>query len=553
MTYDTDVLIAGAGPVGLTLANELLRHGITPRIIDRASGIREVSKAMILHVRTQEALDRVGIASRARAEAEPLTEVVVHAYGKHIGSWDLDDIDSPYKHPLIIGQNKTQHILLDLLEGWGGKVDWNSELASFTMNQEGVLATIKGPSAAGEETVRAKYVVGCEGSNSVVRKAMNFTFEGERYTGEQFIQADCRIKWALPAGRSYLFLTSDGYMMVIEFPEGMVRVFISLPDTNTAGGATAANELGAVEAANEEPTLDEIQRHLVRLSGFDAELSNPTWLARYRTSHRYSNRFSQGRAFIAGDAAHVHVPIGGQGMNTGIQDAFNLGWKLAGVINGSLKEGIIDTYHDERHPVARQLIEGTNFAYKGVLHPSEIQQRAARMFGPYLIRSSRIQNFMRNTLEELSIAYTNSSLCLDCGGGKGPRAGERVLDATLVRNADKATVTLNELTRTTSWTLLLFGGLHGDAAYGDLAKLQDAVILNAKGRVEPLLVFAEKSAPESMRGRAGVFLDTLHLAHETYGISDPALYLLRPDTFVGFRGPLGAAKDFLGYIEKIFT
>jgi 3-(3-hydroxy-phenyl)propionate hydroxylase len=352
MSFDTDVLIIGAGPVGMTLANELIRHGVKPRIVDRANGIREVSKAMILHVRTQEVLDKVGIVERARREAQPLTEVVVHAYGKHIGSWDLDEIDSPYKHPLILGQNRTQHALLDLMRSRGGEVEWGREATSLVLDADGATAEIVSGDGA-KTAIRARYVVGCEGSNSLVRRALNLSFAGERYSGEQFIQADCRIKWALPKGRSYLFLTAVGYMMVIEFPDGVVRVFISLPDTDadSAGAKEAAGQLGAVEAVTEQPTLDEIGHHLTRLSGFDCQLSDASWLARYRTSHRYANRFSQGRAFIAGDAAHVHVPIGGQGMNTGIQDAFNLGWKLAGVCNGELQPSILVSSQDERHPV----------------------------------------------------------------------------------------------------------------------------------------------------------------------------------------------------------
>ncbi len=272
MDYDTDVLIVGAGPVGLTLANELARHGVVPRIVDKSPGIREVSKAMILHVRTQEVLDKVGVASRLAQQAQPLREVVVHAYGKHIGAWDLDGIDSPWPHPMILGQNRTQHTLLDHLAGQQVAVEWNTEATALEVSEAG--ATVRLRQGDVEEAVRCRYVVGCEGSNSLVRRTLNFTFEGERYSGEQFIQADCRIRWALPKGRSYLFLTADGYMMVIEFPDDVVRIFISLPDSAVApGAAEAAGQLGAVEATSEEPTLAEIAHHLTRLSGHACELT----------------------------------------------------------------------------------------------------------------------------------------------------------------------------------------------------------------------------------------------------------------------------------------
>jgi 3-(3-hydroxy-phenyl)propionate hydroxylase len=547
-----EVLVIGAGPVGLTLANELARRGVRPVIVDRAPGIREVSKALILHVRTQEALACVGLSDRVRAEARPLTEVVVHAYGKHVGSWNLDGIDSPHPHPLILGQNRTQHLLLDLLAGRGVTVDWNTEALSLVMSATGATVRLRHPEGS-ESELHARYVIGCEGSNSLVRTSLGFTFEGERYSGEQFIQADCKIDWALPAGRSYLFLTAAGYLMVIEMPDDRVRVFISLPDSNQAGAAEAAQQLGAVEATTEQPTLDEIASELTRLTGFACELSEPVWLARYRTSHRYANTFQDGPAFIAGDAGHVHVPIGGQGMNTGIQDAFNLGWKLAGVLNGELRADVLESYSAERHPVAASLIRGTDFAYRGILHPGELRQRATRMIGPFIIRSERAQGFMRITLEELSIAYPGSPLNLDLRGARGPAPGERVLDATAVRAADNKTVTISGLmAATTSWTMLLFaGGIMLEE--GDLARIADEAETRFGERVVTWIVLdARFASPEGGRIER-ILLDPLRLVHEKYEVSDPAIFVLRPDTFVSVRAPLRHSDRVLAHLAAIFV
>jgi 3-(3-hydroxy-phenyl)propionate hydroxylase len=533
-----DVLIIGAGPVGLTLANELLRHRIRPRIIDRAPAIREVSKAMILHVRTQEVLNNVGIMARIQQESAPLREVVVHAYGKHIGSWDLDHIDSPFTHPVILGQNRTQHALLDLFAGRGGQVDWNAEAVSVSVDENGATTVVRCDGR--DDTVRTSYVVGCEGSNSLVRQSLNLSFAGERYSGEQFIQADCRLRWDLPAGRSYLFLTAAGYLMVIEFPGGMVRVFISLPDRPDA--EIAANEAGAVEAVHEQPTLDEIAAHLTVLTGFACKLSDAVWLARYRTSHRYADRFAVGRAFVAGDAAHVHVPIGGQGMNTGIQDAFNLGWKLAGVLDGSLRPSILDSYHAERNPVAASLINGTDIAYKGVLHPSEIRQHAARLFGPFLMRSARVQDVMRGTLEELNVFYTDTPINLDLGGAGGPAPGERVLDAAVVRATDQTTTSLIALLRIAGWTVLLFGGLNAD-------EIADRISSRFGSRVTTWLIRESQDSGDNTR----TLIDRLRIAHGRYGVTGPAFFLLRPDTYVAARGPLSASDRLVEHLDTIFS
>jgi hypothetical protein len=346
-------------------------------------------------------------------------------------------------------------------------------------------------------------------------------------------------------------------MMVIEFPDDVVRIFISLPDQpNAAGARDAANQPGAVESMAEQPTLDEIRQHLTELSGYACELSDPIWLARYRTSHRYTNHFSQGRAFVAGDAGHVHVPIGGQGMNTGIQDAFNLGWKLAGVARGELHPAVLESYHAERHPIAVSLIKGTNFAYKGILRPSEARQYAARLFGPFLVRNEQVQDFMRNTLEELKVFYPASPINLDLGGAKGPKPGERVLDTTLVRASDKATVTITELTRATSWTLLLFGGVgrvNGPGALDEAWVIFAEIAERFGSRISPYVVVADKEAQARARNPDKTLLDTLEFAHARYGVTEPAFYLLRPDTYVGARGPLTGKAPLLAHLDAIFA
>ncbi len=536
--------------MGLTLANEIARRGIKPVVVDKAPSIREVSKALILHVRTQEALSRVGILSKVQAEAQPLTEVVVNAYGKFVGSWDLDDIDSPFPHPLILGQNRTQHLLLEALEARGGNVAWNTEAIALEAGTDHSLATLNS-AGSGERHIRARYIVGCEGSNSLVRKTAGFSFEGERYSGEQFIQADCRIRWALPKGRSYLFLTSEGYLMVIEMPHGVVRIFISLPDVVSAGSVAAAQQLGAVESVTEQPTLKEVAHHLSRLSGFTCDLSDPIWLARYRTSHRYADRFQKGPLFVAGDAGHVHVPIGGQGMNTGIQDAFNLGWKLAGVLKGELLETVLDSYNAERHPVAEGLIRGTDFAYRGILHPSEIRQRAARMIGPFLIRNSRVQGFMRETLEELSIAYPNSAMNLDLSGAKGPAPGERMLDGPLVRAADKATTSIWAEAPTDAWTLLIFTGAASDKV--GLRDLAAEVQRRYGARMRPIVITPSATVPADWENVDGIMLDVLMKSHDRYGVNGSACYVLRPDTVVAARAPLAEWDKVNEHLSSVFT
>jgi 3-(3-hydroxy-phenyl)propionate hydroxylase len=217
-----------------------------------------------------------------------------------------------------------------------------------------------------------------------------------------------------------------------------------------------------------------------------------------------------------------------------------------------LRESVLDSYHQERHPVAEGLIRGTNFAYTGILHPSQLKQHAARLFGPFLIGNAAAQGFMRSTLEELKIFYPDSPLNLDLGGARGPKPGERVLDATVVRASDGATTSLHELTRGPLWTLLLFSGVERPATEHNWATVVQQVATRYAERILVYTVLAGAAAP-SNQAACPVLLDALQLAHERYGVAGPVFYLLRPDTYVAARGRLSEAEKLAGYLEKVFA
>ena len=531
-----DVLIVGAGPVGMTAAHELTRYGIPCRIVDSSVGTKQISKALILHVRTQEVLDAMGISAALATEAVPLRQVEMYAYGNRLGRWRLDGIDSPHPYPVIHGQNRTEHLLERAINAQGVQVEWQTSITDLRQDAEGV--TVQLQHGGGQiETVRARYVIGCDGTKSVVRQAVGIPFEGDHYTGEQFIQTDAKIRWTLPSGCSYLFLTKVGYMMVIEMPDDYVRVFISLPDTDPSN--------------NSDPSLQDILASLHEMGTPEAQLTEPIWLSRYRTSHRTATHFREGRVFLAGDAGHTHVPIGGQGMNTGMQDAFNLAWKLAMVSAGRAQPALLETYNAERHPVAENLISGTDRAYRFVLAPDDRQQGLLQFIGPLALQADTIQKQFRETLEEITIGYYTSPLSEDYGGSSGPIAGQRALDAMTVRQVDWQTIHLNDALRGINWSLLLFPGLRApENAVQPLAQLGMAVQQRFGRLVTPHLILPTPQ-PQPGNWHGSVLLDREHFVHEAYGVMNPCLYLIRPDWYVGFRGPLTSQASLIAYLTRI--
>jgi 3-(3-hydroxy-phenyl)propionate hydroxylase len=526
------VLVVGAGPVGLVFASEMARYGIQVRIVDKAQGTKDISKALILHVRTQEVLDAMGISHEPQALSSPLRRVEIIGYGKHLGHGWLDGVNSPYPHPIILGQNVTEHILQEHLNRLGVHVEWQTEAVALTQDADGVSVTIR--NAGGQEdTVRAQYVLGADGTHSFVRESAGLEFIGQRYEGQAFIQSDSKIRWSFPRGSSYLWFTEQGYMMVIEMPNDIVRTFISVPDTDSTKRTT---------------TLEEVNDTLNRLGGVDAKLYDPVWVALYRVNHRAAPAFRSGRVFIAGDAAHEHVPIGGQGMNTSIQDAFNLAWKLAYVMKSHARPDLLDTYDVERHPVAQSLLSGTDQAYTRLLKAGDLAKYAVRALGPTLLASDTIRNKMREVLEEIGINYRKGPITGDFGGSSGPEAGDRALDATVVDLPSKESKPLRDFFRGEHWTLLGFSGRSAsDADINSLSVLLSKISGRYDGLVKAFLIAGGLPVRD---GEPGMLLDPMLQVHEQFGVTHPCLYLIRPDWYIAFRGTPADAGQLEANLER---
>ncbi|TCO65827.1 FAD-dependent oxidoreductase [Actinocrispum wychmicini] len=376
-----DVLVVGAGPTGLALACDLARRGVDVRVIDKAPEPFGGSRGKGLQERSLEVLADLGVIDEITAAGWDLPTRI------HIGDQPVREVRVGGA-ALLLPQWSVEKALRDKLRQSGVRVEFGVELVSFAQSDSSVVASVPG------ETIEAKYMVGCDGGRSVTRKALGVAFDGETAAEQLFLIADAEVSG----------LTRDATHMWIDPNRGMFAV--------TPFPATRQWQI-QVAGDPATPTPPEFQR-LCReyIGSTDVTLSNFTWMSAYRPNVRMVDRFRVGRVFLAGDAAHVHPPTGGLGMNTGIQDAYNLGWKLARAVAGTASPGLLDTYQDERLPVAEWTLATSTQALMTVV--------AVVRAG-----SNKIEAGVKDEHRQLDLAYPNSPLSKNLTDWTGPRAGDR--------------------------------------------------------------------------------------------------------------------------------
>ena len=347
-TINTDVIIIGAGPTGLSLACQLVRYGIDFVVVEKNESFTRFSKAIGVQARTLEIYDQLGLAQAAIKEGE-ITEMVRLIEGGEVrGEIPLGDFGrdlSQFPYLLMLEQSKNEELLYKYLRAHGREVLWNTELESFSQDTNGVTAQII--NCDGEsQTVVGKYLVGCDGASSPVRHGLGLTFEGSTFE-RLFYVADARVDWELSHKSLYVCLARDVFTAFFPMKgENRYRIVGTFPESKNA-------EQGEV-------LYEEIEQKIKDEAKLSLEISDVRWFSLYKVHSRRVNKFSNGRCFLAGDSAHIHSPAGAQGMNTGIGDAYNLAWKLALAIKGFAAESILDTYNEERLANAKRLLESTD-------------------------------------------------------------------------------------------------------------------------------------------------------------------------------------------------
>ncbi|MCJ2049289.1 FAD-dependent monooxygenase [Methylobacterium sp. J-070] len=401
-----DILIVGAGPVGLTMAAELARYGVGVRLIDRAPHATETSKALVVWSRTLELMDRMGCTQAFLDAGLRAPGASIRSGGRVLGNPRFDDIASAYNLALMIPQRDTERLLTAHLGSFGVAVERQVELVGFTEAADGVVARLRHADGR-EETVRTPWLIGCDGAHSTVRHGLGVAFEGSAQ-GDDWLLADVRLDGpaAPPPDEIATYLHRDGPFVIFPIPGGRARVIATVGKTDAAH-------------PRPDPTLDDVQAFVDQRAGGGFRVSDPVWLTNFRINERKVTEYRRGRVFLAGDAAHIHSPAGGQGMNTGMQDAVNLAWKLAMVERGQAAEVLLDSYSPERSAVGDLVLRNAGRLTDMATLSNPAAQAARNLALRFLLGLHAIRDRMATQMSEIEIAYAGSPL--SAGPGSGAR------------------------------------------------------------------------------------------------------------------------------------
>jgi 2-polyprenyl-6-methoxyphenol hydroxylase-like FAD-dependent oxidoreductase len=407
-----DVLVVGAGPVGLAMAIELARYGVPVRIVDKAVQRTDKSKALVIWSRTLELMDRIGCTASFIDAGFKVTAANIRTEDKQIARITLDEIPTPYPFALVLPQSETERLLEEQLTSYGVHVERSVELIRFEANADGVVSTLCHLDGR-EEAFESAWLVGCDGAHSIVRHQLGLGFEGDTLKSD-WILADIHLSGVPHPGEIEILWHAEGVLAIFPISKDRYRVIANVGD-------------GSGKAAGTDPTLEEVQAVMDRRGPGGMIASEPLWLAGFHINERKVTDYRVGRLFLAGDAAHIHSPAGGQGMNTGIQDACNLAWKLALVCHGiGNTELLLDSYSQERSAVGETVLKGAGRITAIGILSGEIKQSIRNRLASLIFGLSPIVKTAANAMAEISIGYPKSPLNVR---GKhissGPHVGER--------------------------------------------------------------------------------------------------------------------------------
>lgn len=413
----TQVIIVGAGPTGLSMAVQLLRYNLDFIIIEKNEKTTFLSKALVIQARTLEIFAEIGIAKKTINEGQVTTALHLYYKGKEKALVTITELGkglSPYPYALSLEQSKTEKLLVDYLSENQKTIQWKCDFSHFEQNENSVIVYYINAEGQ-EQKIEAAYLVGCDGAGSLVRHQMGSLFKGDTVP-KMFYVADVKLKSpVINKNELFMFLIKKGF--VLFFPmegEGHYRIVGILPE---ATGADEELTFAGIEGSIKQQIISPVEFEELR------------WFSSYKVHSRMANSFANGRCFIAGDAAHIHTPAGGQGMNTGIQDAYNLAWKLAYTIRGKVNAVVLQTYNTERAENARHLLQTTDRMFDMMAGTTGflnfVRLHLFPIIAGFITKSPKVKKRIFPLISQTGISYHNSELTIESAIGN-VKAGVRM-------------------------------------------------------------------------------------------------------------------------------
>lgn len=516
----TDVVIVGAGPVGLTLACDLARRDVRVRIVDRAAAYPVGTRARGIRSRTQEVFEDLGVLARLSEHAEPpLPTRFYDAQGHVVRETVMYDAPpvpgAPYPGSLMAGQQFTEAALREKLASFGTRVELGGELVELAQDRDGVTASVRFDGH--REDIRARYLVGCDGGGSTVRKQAGISFLGETWERQRMLFGNLGVD-GLDSAVAHMWAAGAGGMLTLApMPKSDTWFFTAPLPPDDGDGRPSVSVESFAEIFSQRVGLPEVK------------FRDPVYLSVYQVNIRMVDRYREGRVLLAGDAAHVHTPAGGQGMNTGVQDAYNLGWKLAQVLRGA-PEPLLDTYEEERLPIAEHVLASTTA--RGRFWTGDDSARVSeRIVGAFQGRDPF------SDVSQLSITYRGSSLAHQLDESIGVRAGDRAFDAHCTEPTSDERMRLFDLFRGTHFTLLVFGARPAPRI--------------GEGRRADVHTYRILPTSQPHGYEESTLIDSTGEAHDLYGVNGDGLVLIRPDGYIALAGGSWNARSVSGYFQRV--